>query len=380
MKSCNSAIVMYVAHANTVRNCIFFIKSIRQFGGKHSNIPVIVMYDRSANLNLNSLNLSGVSIFAFEVSEKYRNFPYSKKVHACAAAEELFTDVVDTLVYFDTEMIAVSDFKEIDLQADFDVSCRPVMLLNSVGISSDQSLDGYWKRIFSELSVDEKKIPILKAYVDEKEILFYINCEAFVTRPELGIFRKWKRSFTNLLDDKKFITEYCTEKLSAIFLHQAVLSATILSEVKESQIQWMKNNIVYSHLLHDRMPEAKKISHSNEVSILCYDLYYAGNTEIVLRIPLDEQHFDWFVNTWCSYLKIKSGVFREAGDCNTVLVETQTGFIIIDPSKTYGSNSWLALKFRNQPLEAVLFTHAHHDHWNGIDFWNASDDTLIIIQ
>ncbi len=142
----------------------------------------------------------------------------------------------------------------------------------------------------------------------------------------------------------------------------------------------MNKNIVYSHLLHDRMPEAKKISHSNEVSILSFDLYYAGNTEIVLRIPMDDQHFDWFVNTWCSYLKIESGVFREAGDCNTVLVETQTGFIIIDPSKTYGSNSWLALKFRNQPLEAVLFTHAHHDHWNGINFWNISDDTLIIIQ
>jgi len=138
----------------------------------------------------------------------------------------------------------------------------------------------------------------------------------------------------------------------------------------------MNKNIVYSHLLHDRMPEAKKISLSNEVSILSYDFYYAGNTEIVLSIPLDEQHFDWFVNTWC----VQSGVYREAGDCNTVLVETQTGFIIIDPSKIYGSNSWLALKFRNQPLEAVLFTHAHHDHWNGIDFWNISDDTLIIIQ
>ncbi len=235
LKSANSAVVLYVTHKVTVMNCALFIESIRQFGGSNKYIQIMVMYDSKADLDLQILDLPGVATFSFDTAQKYRNFPYSKKVHACAAAEKLTDGVIDTLLYFDTEMIVVSDFKAIHLQEEFDVSCRPVMLLNSVGISSEQAVTGYWKRIFSESSVDEKKIPVVKAYVDEKEILFYINCEAFLTRPELGIFRKWKKSFNNLLDDKKFITEFCSEKLSVIFLHQAVLSATILSEIRESK-------------------------------------------------------------------------------------------------------------------------------------------------
>jgi len=153
-------------------NCAFFIESIRQFGGSNKSIQIMVMYDSKADLDLQILDLPGVTTFSFDTEAKYRDFPYARKVHACSAAEELSEGVVNTLLYFDTEMIAVSDFKEIHLQKEFDVSCRPVMLLNSVGVSGKQSPGGYWKRIFSELSIDEKKIPIVKAYVDEEEILF----------------------------------------------------------------------------------------------------------------------------------------------------------------------------------------------------------------
>lgn len=81
-----------------------------------------------------------------------------------------------------------------------------------------------------------------------------------------------------MFDDNDFVDEFCSEKLLAIFLHQAVLSGLILSLVKQHRIQWTKNDIVYSLLLHDRMPKAKKISHSKEVSILSYDFFYAANT------------------------------------------------------------------------------------------------------
>lgn len=95
---------------------------------------------------------------------------------------------------------------------------------------------------------------------------------------------------------------------------------------------------------------------------------------------MEDEHFDWFVNTWCRYLELQEGVFVEPGDCNTVIVETETGCLAIDPSETYKSNSWFALEFKNQPLEVVLFTHAHHDHWSGVKFWKIRDETQVVIQ
>ncbi len=299
-----TVIVMYVSNRKNLNSCVMFIKSIRRFSGSMQDTPVVVVHESSSELDLSSLILPGVETCLMTIRPEHRDFFYSLKVHACAAAEKLLSGQTETMLYFDSEMLALSSFEEMHLKDNFDVSFRPVMLLNSVGLLPEQTLDGYWKQIFSELGVNGKSIPTVRAYVDEKEIRFYINCEAIVVRPELEIFNKWKNAFVKILDNREFIRQFCSDQLHAIFLHQAVLSATILSEVKQSRIQWMADKTVYSLLLHDKMPVEKKISRACDVPLISYDMRFSGSIEIVNRIPMDEPWFSWVKSCLNSFARV----------------------------------------------------------------------------
>ena len=273
-----------------------FIKSIRKFGGSMRDTPVLVVHDPSIDIDLSSIMLPSVETCLMSIGTEHRNYFYSRKVHACATAEELLSGQTDTVLYLDTEMLALSSFEEILLRENFDVSFRPVMLLNSVGLPGEVALDGFWNQIFSDQHVNQESIPTVTAYVDERKIRFYINCEAILVRPELEIFRKWKHAFVKLLDDREFMERYCSDRLHEIFLHQAVLSATILSEIKQNRIQWMADRLVYSLLLHDRMPPEKKISKASDAALISYDEHLSGSMEIANKIPMTEPWYSWVKN------------------------------------------------------------------------------------
>ncbi len=373
-------IVLYVSHSITVRNAALFIKSIRRFGGYMKNTPILVMNDQAAKLDLSLLDLTGVTVYDIEINPVHRHFLFSKKVHACATAERLLEGKAEMLLYFDTEMLAFSDFSPILLKKDFDASLRPVMLLNTVGQSPDKALDGYWKRIYQESGIDESTVPVLRAYVDEQDMRFYINCEVMAIRPELGILREWRKAFLKIIDDKAFTESFCSEQLHYIFLHQAVLSAVILSKTEPSRIQWIPDSTVYSVLLHEQMPKHKKVSDADAIPIIGYDLQFSGDPAMILTFTVNEPHRTWVIDNYCGFLQESPKIYREEGDCNTVVVLTEKGYILVDPSRPQGMDSWLALKFRHMTPEAVLFTHAHQDHWNGLAYWNIPEKTPMIIQ
>lgn len=375
-----TVIVLYVTHPVTVKNAALFIRSIREFGGSMKDTPIYVMNDALAKLDLSLLRLPGVSIFDMDIRPEHRAFPFSRKVHACATAEKLLDGKAATMLYFDTEMLAFSSFAMLQLQKGYDLSLRPVMLLNTVGQSPESPVDGFWKTIYNDAGVDSSNVPTIRAYVDEKDIRFYINCEVMTLRPELGLCRTWQKLFVQRLQDPQFMQTYCNDQLHAIFLHQAVLSAVILTKVPQNKIQWIPEKTIYSVLLHDRLPETKKITTLNTVPIAGYDLEYAHDPALITRVPTDEPYRSWVIDTFCALLQETPGVYREEGDCNTVVVTTKKGYILIDPSKPRGNDSWLALKFAQKAPDAVLFTHAHQDHWSGLQYWKIRENTPIIMH
>lgn len=376
----STVIVLYVTHPVTVKNAALFIRSILKFGGTMKDTPIYVINDALAKLDLDPVKLPGVSIFDMEIQPEHRAFPFSRKVHACATAEKLLDGKVATMLYFDTEMLAFSSFAMLQLQKGYDLSLRPVMLLNTVGQSPESPIDGFWQAIYDDAGVDSTNIPTIRAYVDEKDIRFYINCEAMTLRPELGICRTWQKMFVKRLQDPQFMQTYCNDQLHAIFLHQAVLSAVLLTKVSQEKIQWIPDKTIYSVLLHDRLPKEKQVATLNSVPIAGYDLQFAHDPALITKVPTEEPYRSWVIDTFCALLQETPGVYREEGDCNTVVITTKKGYILIDPSKPRGADSWLALKFGKKAPEAVLFTHAHQDHWNGLQYWNISDNTPVIMH
>ncbi|HHH84647.1 MAG TPA: MBL fold metallo-hydrolase, partial [Firmicutes bacterium] len=374
------ALVLYVTHPITVKNAALFIRSIRTFGEEMKDIPIHVMVDELAGLDTGSLALPGVSFHPIDIAPELREFPFSRKVHACATAEALLEGEYETLIYSDTEMLAFQSLEPFLPREGKKVRLQPVMLLNTVGQPPGTAPDGFWQALYADAGVSYGDVPIVRAYVEEKEARFYINCEIMAVRPEDGLFQAWKEVFVKRLNDRDYRERYVQDQLHVIFLHQAALSAVLAARVSSDEMDWIPPKTFYPAHLHDRMPTEKKIGEMTQAVLVGYDLQNSGNPGILDFLPLKESVRNWIIDTACNLLEETPGLYREEGECNTVVVETDHGYILIDPSFTGHETSWLALKFRDREIKAILFTHAHQDHYSGLSLWPAQTDIPVIIQ
>ena len=375
-----AVLVLFVSEPPTPRDAALFIRSIRRFGGEMKDIPIHVMNDAGAQLSLEPLKGLDVAIHDFEMPASLRDFPFAAKVFACGAAERLLADQASVILYFDTEMICFSSFEKLLPPAGRLVAVRPVMLLNRVGETPDQPVGDYWKPIYTETGLNPADVPAIQAYIDEKMIRFYINCEVIAVRPELGIFREWEKLFRKQAEDAEYVSKVCADPLRRIFLHQAVLSAVLLAKTGPDKMYWIPDKYVYSALLHERTPAAKKVARLNDTPVTGYDLQYAGDPVLLTLVPIDEPHRSWIVDACAGFLQEKPGIYREEGSCNSVMVEGKNGYVLIDPSATGKARSWLASKFGSVPPRAVLFTHTHQDHWDGLGNWTIPEGTPVVAQ
>ena len=199
-------------------------------------------------------------------------------------------------------------------------------------------------------------------------------------RPELGIFREWQTVFLKRIEDPEYLEKNCADPLRRIFLHQAALSAVVLAKITPDRIHWIPDRYVYSAHLHDRMPPAKRVDRLNQAPVAGYDLQYAGDPALLSLVPIDEPYRSWIIETYVDLLAEAPGLYREEGSSNTTVVAGKEGYILIDPSATGGAGSWLAMKFGGEPPRALLFTHAHQDHWDGLGYWKIADSTPVVAQ
>lgn len=375
-----AALVLFVSEPLTPRDAALFIRSIRRFGGAMKDIPIHVMNDAAAGLSLEPLKGLDIAIHDFSMPPAFRDFPFAAKVFACGAAERLLADQASVLLYFDTEMICFSSFEKLLPPDDRLVAVRPVMLLNRVGQTPDQPVSDYWSPIYAEAGLDASAVPTIRAYVDEKAIRFYINCEVMAVRPEVGIFRGWEEAFQKRVEDPEYLSTVCADPLRRIFLHQAVLSAVLLAKAGPDRIYWIPDKYVYSAHLHEKTPAAKKVARLNEAPVAGYDLQYAGDPALLTLVPVDEPYRSWIVKTAAGFLEEAPGLFREEGSANTVVAAGPDGYLLIDPAATGKVPSWLSLRFGSAPPRAVLFTHAHQDHWDGLGSWNVPAGTPVVAQ
>jgi len=228
------------AYGGDERESLLLARSLRMFGGELANHPLWLMVPQSLEQitasTLRALGRLDVQINRFEVPEDALKFPFGGKVYAAAAAEALAPSGADILVWMDSDTVFVGEPVELTLKENVNLGYRPVMLKNISSVY-DEPLHPFWDFIYERCSTPVNAIFPMLTTVDGTRIRPHFNAGILSVRPKVGLIQTWRDNFERLYQRPELIPFYQENILYRIFVHQAILAATLLTELKEAEMQ-----------------------------------------------------------------------------------------------------------------------------------------------
>lgn len=224
------------AYGGDERETILWAASIRRHCGDSSSTILILEPETSplSETTCRALEqIARVTILPFKLPEDTRNFPYAQKVFAAAQAEAYAAD--DLLVWMDSDTLLLASPDEFLLPPGKTIGCCPVQLKNISSLASEP-VDAFWQAIYTGCATPPERIFPVAATVDKTSIRAHFNAGLLVVRPQAGLLRAWKQNFERLYQAEQFQPFYAQKPLYRIFTHQAILSATLLACLPESEI------------------------------------------------------------------------------------------------------------------------------------------------
>jgi hypothetical protein len=251
----------FAGDAGSLRNVLLMAESIRTFGGRYKDAPIwaymppdLLEREVEAVENLKSL---GVDPRESEALEDALDFYFSEKVFASVRAEGHARDTAEVLAWLDEDTIMLKEPSEFMLPEGIALGYRPVMHKN-IGNLFDEPVDEYWGRVFELLAVPDSSFFPMVTPADGDTIRPYFNAGCMVVRPTQGLLSYWLRCFIRLYRDPVLV-EMCNSDIKRrIFLHQAALTAAILTRLDRDEMVEFSPRINYP-IFFEQMFGARRI-------------------------------------------------------------------------------------------------------------------------
>ncbi|MBN1486194.1 MAG: hypothetical protein JW981_01055 [Anaerolineae bacterium] len=251
--------------------------SIRTFAGKLSQNPIWVLVPKMDKAldkkTIKALRALDAQIISFDIEPAALEFPLAAKAFAAAEAESQAQGYARILTWMDTDVLVFNPPTPLLLEQGMALGYRPVDH-TLIGSLYDKPLDAFWSLIYAECRVPEEKIFPMLTSVDRNRLRPYFNAGILVVRPEYRVLRTWRDNFQRLYRDARFETFYEEHVLYRIFMHQAVLSGTILSLLDASELQLLPHRINYPLNLHHEYPEGSRPDYINTLISCRYDTLF----------------------------------------------------------------------------------------------------------
>ncbi|MFX0009408.1 MAG: flavin reductase family protein [Candidatus Hermodarchaeota archaeon] len=286
--------------------------SIRKFGGLLSDFPIWVLIpelEDNINKEIKSLFLSlNVDLIPFSTKDVPK-FPFITYVLAAANAELLAKKEGRLLAWLSSNTIIFNEPKYFILDENKSLGYRPVHHTN-IGSFYDEPIDPFWELVYQKCNVSKEKIFAMKTHVDHNKIRPYFNAGCLIVRPEKGLLQSWWNVYKELYNEHSFKDYYNKNYLYAIFIHQAVLSAVILSTMERAEIYELPFDYNYPLNLYYNCPIVYRAKNVNELTTVRYE-----DPEDLKKIPIQDPLKSWlidqmdnfFLKTLSSAEKVKFG-------------------------------------------------------------------------
>ena len=363
----NLAFVTYLQRDDQEYSAAMLVDSIRRWGGAYANCPIYVVLalPERTGFRLKSKN---VNFLPLALSDSARFCPFAAKAFAAAEVEKITAGKVGTLVWLDPETIILGPPKEYDLKKGSAAAVAPVTFINT-GQAESEPVDTYWGPIYKKCNLDLKKIFTVETFVDRKKVRAWLNCGMFSVRPERGLLREWAKILDEFINDQEYQRSAITDRIHRTFLHQAVISTLIVARLERQEIHMLSKAYNYPLFCHDldfttltagtyRVPPGKKAKKLNDLISIFIESLFAEHADWIKFVPpIDEPLKTWLIQEYYDSLRVVDPISREENSCNSYLVTTNGGSVLVDPGGAAAPESALRQLSRRSPVQALSLIH-----------------------
>lgn len=266
----DQTIFLTLVRTASERSCArVLIDSIRSFGGVLSHCPIWLFEANPQKVPCNRLEGKDVQVFSLSVPGTVRHYYFADKVYACAQAEEMAAPRVQSLIWIDPACLIIKPPLLFDLSQSFDAAVRPVHIRN-VGLPPTEPLDDFWKKICEVVGVNDIQTTV-ETFVGAQRIRAYFNSHAFAINPSKGLLCWWFECFEVLVCDEEYQKATCQDERHQIFLHQAVLSALLVSRLEPKRVRVLPSDYNYPYNLHQSVPMDRRAEALNDLVCIAYE-------------------------------------------------------------------------------------------------------------
>jgi len=272
MSNTNDDHIIFVTMVRTVgekSKVRLLIESIRAFGGGLRECPIWLFEVNSQDVPCDCVASEGVEVIPLNLPNTVKGYYFADKVYACARAEEMASQNVQTLVWVDPTCLMIQPPLLFDLGESFHAAVRPVHIQN-VGLSASAPVGEFWKGVYEVVGVSDIRTTV-ETFVGAEQIRSYFNSHAFAISPSKGLLGWWFECFQCLVSDEDYQKIACPDELYRIFLHQAILSAALVVRLEPKGIRILPPEYNYPYNLHSSVPEDRRAEALNELVCITYE-------------------------------------------------------------------------------------------------------------
>lgn len=225
------------------------VNNLLQWGGSFKKFPHLVFEIRDKNSRNNSVRFpSDFERIEVTMSDEVLDFPFASKVFAAAEAEARAESMqASELVWLDPDTLFVQEPVELLLKPGEKIAIAPVHLQN-ISSPAEEPMDEFWNTVYGHCQLAEDQINDVTSIVDQKKLRAHFNAGLIAVNPQAGILRRWRDNFESLYHNPCMDILYQTDIRYKVFVHQAILSATILQTCTRAEVKLLPP--VYNFPLH----------------------------------------------------------------------------------------------------------------------------------
>jgi hypothetical protein len=247
--------------------------SLREFGGALSDRPIWVIVPEGAK-NFSTTRRDqfaelGVEVIPFEIEPEILEFPFAAKVLAAAHAEEAATGKTDLLTWLDADNLIFNEPSEFLLPPGKALGYRPVHH-RLIGPAWDAPIDPFWRLVYQLFDIPAERLFPMTTHTGE-HTKPYFNAGTFVIRPERHLLALWEWAFMDNSLIPAFQRYYEGNPIYAVFIHQVIFTAVLLSNLEWKEMTELSPRINYPLHLHHEIPESLQASEIDQLTTVRYE-------------------------------------------------------------------------------------------------------------